>query len=125
MSFKFSSKPRIEMGSEMRIITVDGTYVSYDYADICNVTFENVSSTGIESTYNSHTCDVVFRLLDGILAIEGLNKGESVSLYNLSGHALATSTQTVNGATLTLPLTEHNILIVRTSTGISYKVFNK
>lgn len=125
IGFGFSSKPRIEMGTELRINTVVGTSVSYDFADVCNVTFGNISSTGIGNTYNSQTCDVVFRLLDGILAIDGLPKGESVNIYNLSGQMLATSTQSVDGATLRLTLTDHKILIVRTSTGISYKVFNK
>jgi hypothetical protein len=68
---------------------------------------------------------VVFRLLDGKVVVEGLPAGESVSVYNISGQLLASKKQTATGVSLVLPLEGSGVLIVRTSTGVSYKVMVK
>lgn len=125
VGFVFTSKPKITPGAELSITTSDGASVSYDYAEVRNVSFGDVTSTGIDDVTSSPVCDVVFRLLDGKVVVEGLPAGESVSVYNASGQLLATKKQTATGVSLTLPLEGSGVLIVRTSTGVSYKVMNK
>lgn len=125
VGFVFTSKPKITPGAELSITTSDGASVSYDYAEVRSVRFGDVTSTGIDDVTSSPVCDVVFRLLDGKVVVEGLPAGESVSVYNVGGQLLASQKQTATGVSLTLPLEGSGVLIVRTSTGVSYKVINK
>ena len=125
VGFVFTSKPKIMPGSELSITTADGTSVSYNYAEVSSVVFGDVTSTGIDDVSASPSCDVVFRLLDGKVMVEGLPVGESVSVYNVGGQLFTSQKQTTSGGVLTLPLEGSGVLIVRTSTGVSYKVMKK
>ncbi len=125
VGFVFSSKPNVTPGAELSITTSDGASVSYDYAEVCSVRFGDVTSTGIDDVTSSPVCDVVFRLLDGKVVAEGLPAGESVSVYNVGGQLLTTEKQSAGGTALSVPLDARGVLIVRTSTGVSYKVMNK
>lgn len=125
VGFVFISKPKIMPGAELSISTADGTVLNYDYAEVRSVTFGDVTSTGIDDVTVSPSCDVVFRLLDGRLAVEGLPAGENVSVYTIGGQLLATEKQSADGTVLSVPLDARGVLIVRTSTGVSYKVMNK
>ena len=125
VGFVFTSKPKITPGAELSITTSNGASVSYDYAEVRSVAFGDVTSTGIDDVTASPACDVVFRLLDGKVVVEGLPAGESVSVYNISGQLLASQKQTATGVSLALPLEGSGVLIVRTSTGVSYKVMVK
>jgi hypothetical protein len=125
VGFVFTSKPKIATGAELSITTADGTSVRYNYADVRSVTFGDVTSTGIDDVAASPACDVVFRLLDGKVMVDGLPAGESVSVYSVSGQLLTSQKQTANGASLTLPLEGNGVLIIRTTTGVSYKVMKK
>jgi hypothetical protein len=125
VGFVFTSKPKIKPGIELSITTAEGTSVSYDYAKVCSVTFGDVASTGIDDVTDSPACDVVFRLLDGKVVVEGLPAGESVSVYNVGGQLLVSKKQTIKGTSLTLALDANGVLIIRTSTGVNYKVMNK
>jgi hypothetical protein len=125
VGFVFSSKPNVAPGAELAITTSDGTKVSYDYADVRSVRFGEVTSTGIDDVETSSSCDVVFHFLDGRLSVEGLPAGESVSVCTVGGQLLATEKQSADGTALSVPLDARGVLIVRTSTGVSYKVMNK
>lgn len=125
VGFVFTSKPKITPSAELSITTAEGTSVSYNYAEVRSVTFDDVTSTAIDDVAASPVCDVVFRLLDGKVVVEGLPAGESVSVYNVGGQLLASQKQTANGVSLTLPLEGSGVLIVRTSIGVSYKVLKK
>jgi hypothetical protein len=125
VGFVFTSKPKIMPGSELSITTADGTSVSYNYAEVRSVTFGGVTSTGIDDVSASPSCDVVFRLLDGKVVVDGLPAGESVSVYNVGGQLLTSQKQTMSGVSLPLPLEGNGVLVVRTSTGVSCKVMVK
>lgn len=125
VGFVFSSKPNVAPGEELTISTADGTVVSYDYAEVRSVSFGEVTVTGVDDVETSPSCDVVFRLLDGRLTVEGLSAGASVSVYTVGGQLLTTEKQTADGAALSVPLDARGVLIVRTSTGVSYKVMKK
>lgn len=125
VGFVFSSKPRIITGTELSITTADGSSISYDYSEVRSVTFGDVSSTDIEDITASPSCDIVFRMIDGKVIVEGLSAGESVNLYNIGSQLLASLKQSANGGILTLPLESSGVFIIRTSTGVSYKMLKK
>ena len=125
VGFVFSSKPCIATGTELNITTTDSCSIRYDYSEVRSITFGNVSSTDIEDVTASQVCDIVFRLLDGKVIIEGLAADESVNLYNIGGLLLASQKQTANSGVLTLPLEASGVFIIRTSTGVNYKVLKK
>ena len=123
VGFVFALKPRIVTASELSIITTDGTSINYDYSQIRNVSFGDVNLTDINEI---STCNkVAFRLYNGQLNVEGLRIGESVTVYNIRGETIITVKQSVQGVALDVPLMEKGVLIVRTSSGISYKLMNK
>ena len=124
VGFVFASQPKIATGTELVIKTADGTSVSYDYAEVSSISFGDVSLTDI-SDVKGESSKVVFRLHDGKLSVEGLKVGESVSAYNVSGKMLHQVKQSTNALPLQIPLTEKGVLIIRTSTGVSYKFVNK
>lgn len=123
VAFAFSSKPRLAMGGELTITAPDGTNVVYAYADVRNVRFGEFSTTGIGSAPGTeNTPDVTFRISDGLLQVFGLPHGESVSVYDLGGRRVAMQKQTTDGCTLSIPLNVSGVLVVHTSTGISYRM---
>ena len=123
VAFAFSTKPRLAMGEELTITAPDGTNVVYAYADVRNVRFGEFTITGIDSAPGTeNTPDVTFRISSGQLHVFGLPKGESVSVYDLAGRRVAMQQQTTDGSTLSIPLNAIGVLVVRTSTGISYRV---
>lgn len=124
VSFVFSSRPKLMMGTELQISTIDGYQVSYDYLLVSRVSFGEATATGVEevSTVKSK---VVFSLSEDKVLVEGLKVGESASVYNLAGQLLISVKQTLPSGPLTLPLTEKGVLIVRMSTGVNYKLMSK
>ena len=63
-------------------------------------------------------------MLHSQLYVFGLPQGESVSVYDLAGRRVAMQKQATDGSTLSIPLNATGVLVVRTSTGISYRVSN-
>lgn len=124
VGFVFTSQPKIATGAELVIKAADGAFVSYDYAEVSSISFGDVALTDI-SDVKGESSKVVFRLQDGKLSVEGLKVGESVSVYNVSGKMLHQVKQSTNALPLQIPLTEKGVLIIRTSTGVSYKFVNK
>ena len=124
VGFVFASQPKIFTGAELVIKTAAGVSVSYDYAEVSNISFGEINLTDISDVKDASS-KVVFRLLDGKLSVEGLKVGESVSVYDVSGKILHQVKQSTNALPLQLPLTEKGVLIIRTSTGVSYKLVNK
>lgn len=123
VAFAFSSKPRLAMGEELTIAAPGGIKVAY--AEVRNIRFGEVTTTGIDSgTETKNTPDVTFRISGGQLHVFGLPQGECVSVYDLAGRRLAMQKQTTDGSTLSVPLNATGVLVVRTSTGISYRVSN-
>lgn len=123
VAFAFSTKPRLVMGEELTISAPDATGVSYPYADVKNVRFGEVTTTDIESASGTgETPDVTFSIRGNQLQVFGLPQGESVSVYNLAGKRVAMQKQTQDATVLNIPLNARGVLVVRTSTGISYRV---
>ncbi len=125
VAFAFSTKPRLATGEELTISTPDGMYVVYAYADVRNFRFGEFTTTGMDSAHGTkNTPDVTFRISGGQLHVFGLPQGECVSVYDLAGRRVAMQKQVTDGSTLSVPLNATGVLVVRTSTGISYRVSN-
>lgn len=126
VSFVFTSKPCIATSDvELVITTADGQKLSYDYAEVRNISFGEYASTGITETTAQQSAEVTFKVNAGVLSVFNLPVGESVSICTLNGNRIVMQKQNVDGAILNLPLKASGVLVVRTSTGISYKILNQ
>lgn len=124
IAFAFSSKPKISMGTELTITAQDGMQVCYDYADVHKVQFGETGTSGIGSTPAIQGPDLSFTISNGILSVHGLPAGGSVSIYDLGGRRVAMGEQASEAGTLNIALSAKGVLIVRTSTGIGYRIMN-
>lgn len=122
LGFVFSSKPTIMVKDELLITMADGTKISYAFDAVRNVRFGAIDPTGVEETPGSQ--DVVFRFSGGVLSVYGLPVGESVVVYSVNGQRQVSRSQESEEEVLTIPLSAKGVLVVRTSTGVSYKIMN-
>lgn len=124
LRFMFSEKPTVIHGRELTIIAPDATTVSYDYTQVRSLRFGEFVPTAIEEVEGDSASVVSFKIVDGTLYVYGLPAGEKVSVYTISGQRVGAKQQIDENTVLSLPLTSKGVLIVTTSTGISYRVLN-
>lgn len=125
VAFAFSSKPRFVMGDELTITALDGTNIVYAYAYVQNVRLGEFTITGIGCAPGTESQpDITFRISGAQLHVFGLPQGECVCVYDLGGRRVAMQKQTAEGSILCIPLSVSGVLVVRTSTGISYRMVN-
>ena len=124
LRFMFSEKPTIVHGRELTIIASDATTVSYDYTQVRSLRFGEFVPTAIEEVEGDSASVVSFKIVDGTLYVYGLPAGEKVSVYTINGQRVGAKQQIDENTVLSLPLTSKGVLIVTTSTGISYRVLN-
>lgn len=124
LRFLFSKKPRISHGRELTIVASDTTSVSYDYSLVRSIRFDESATTAINDIKGEDNAVISFKVVDGTLYVYGLPVGESVSIYTVSGQRIAMKRQANSESVLSLPLTSQGVLVVSTSTGISYRVLN-
>lgn len=122
VAFIFTSKPRITTNEVLTITTQDKTEVSYEYDEVRNIRFGEFTSTGLKDIAGNEDVDVSFKISNGVLYVYGLTKGEKVGVYNLAGQCVAHQQQTTDNAMLSIQLSVNGIVVVRTSSGISYRV---
>ena len=120
----FSEKPTVIHGRELTIIASDATTVSYDYTQVRSLRFGEFVSTGIEDVASDTESVISFKIVDSTLYVYGLPSGESLSVYTIGGQRVATKRQTNADTVLSIPLTSRGVLVVSTSTGVSYRVLN-
>lgn len=126
VNFLFSSKPCVmTTEAELLITTADGQRLSYDYSEVSSVRFGNGESTGVKEAPAQDISEVSFKIISGVLNVYDLPVGENVSVYTLNGHRIGTQSQQKDGEVLSIPLKANGVLVVRTSTGVSYRILNK
>ena len=125
VGFAFSTHPKVTLGCELMLSLPDGTSVSYDYSEVKRFSFGEVKVTDIQEALSAPACAVSFKLEAEQVLVSGLPIGETVCVYNIAGQQLTAVRQTAEGTVLSVPLTQSGILIVRTTTGVSYKVLKK
>ena len=124
VGFAFSSRPQVVPGEELVIRCADGVEVSYAYGEVQRLSWGEVgTTTSVDSSIMGDAPKrVQFSVSPSELLIDGLPVGESVSLCRADGQLVSTHLQDAEGATLCIPLSYSGLYIVRTSTGVSYKV---
>ncbi|MBR6698885.1 MAG: hypothetical protein IKL71_02575 [Bacteroidaceae bacterium] len=123
--FAFAVKPQIVFGKELSIIADATTKLCHDYADVRSIRFSSKEDTGIDEVRqdeDGEEATLSFRIAGNSLYVYGLPAGESVNIYNLAGQRVASQRQVYDGTALVIPLTTHGVLVVHTSTGVSYKI---
>lgn len=131
VSFAFTERPVVQTASDAVSVSVGGTErVSYPYADVARVVFEDVDATGIslpnqggDDAPGIHT---VFAFDGGSLVASGLKVGERVSVYSLQGGLAASLAAGSDGvAALQLSSLPQGVYVVRTQGGVAYKFMNR
>lgn len=118
VGFAFQDKPAIFPGSTLVITSQKGAKVEYAYHDVQRFYWGDVSaSSGITPVEKNK---VVFHLTDDGITVEGLTKGECVSIYTIDGKAVASATSS-NGNTSLRWSSSAKVFIVRTSSGECFK----
>lgn len=128
VSFVFSEKPVIITGSETVSVFIGGTErVSFPYADLGRILFEDVEMTAIEmASVGKVAPHVVFLLEKDILHGSGLKVGERVCIYSLYGKLVSVFKADDNGnVDVLLPQLSKGVFVVHTQGGISYKFMNR
>lgn len=124
LGFAFKSKPRVITGRTLTIKSSDGNRVEYDFDEVKKLYWGNVSSSvGIANVQADANNKVVFHLTHDGITITGLQRGEHVTVYTISGVQVGEAVSTTNdgSASISLSCTDEKILIVRTSKGVNFK----
>ena len=123
VGFAFSSRPQVVPGNELVIRCADGVEVSYAYDEVQRICWGEVATASVDSPIaDGSAARVQFRVSPSELLVDGLPVAESVYLYRADGQLVSTHCQEAEGATLRVPFSDSGLYIVRTSTGVSYKV---
>ena len=128
VSFAFAEKPVVAFSEANFSVSVSGVErVSYAYADVQRVVVEadvvNVINEAVSDSKSQH---VVFNLSANTLAVEGLAANEPISIYAADGKLVLSQKANAEGkAIISLASLQQGIYVVRTQSGISYKLFKK
>lgn len=128
VSFAFAEKPVIALSDANLSVSVHGVErVSYAYADVQRVVVESDVVNAINDVAtNGKSQHVVFNLSASTLAVEGLAANEQISIYAADGKLVLSQRANAEGkATVSLSSLQQGVYVVRTQSGISYKLFKK
>lgn len=128
VSFAFAEKPVVAFSNENLAVSVGGEQrVSYAYADVQRVFVEDdvVSAVG-DVVANAQLGHAIFTLLANTLSAIGLIAGDQLSLYAADGKLMLTAQANAEGsAKVSLSTLQQGVYVVRTQSGINYKLFKK
>ena len=128
VSFTFAEKPVVAFSDENLAVSVGGEQrVSYAYADVQRVFVEDdvVSAVG-NVVANDKSQHAIFSLSANTLSVTGLAASDQLSIYAADGKLVLTAQANAEGsATISLSALQQGVYVVRTQSGISYKLFKK
>ena len=128
VSFSFAEKPVIALSDANLSVSVCGVErVSYAYADVQRVVVVDEGVSAIDNVVaNDKRQHVVFSFSASTLNVSGLAANESIALYATDGKLMLSEKANADGkATMSLSSLQQGIYVVRTQSGISYKLFKK
>ena len=128
VSFSFAEKPVVALSDANLSVSVGGVeHVSYAYADVQRVVVVDDVVSAIDNVVaNDKSQHVVFSFSANVLNVSGLAVGERFSLYAIDGKLMLSENADADGkAAISLSSLQQGIYIVRTQSGISYKLFKK
>lgn len=128
VSFTFAQKPVVALSETNMVVSVAGEKrVSYAYADVLRVMVDAGTSTGVEDAVTKGTAQhAVFTLSANTLSASGLCTNERIALYGADGKLMVGGQADADGRiTIGLSSLSAGVYVVRTQSGISYKLFKK
>lgn len=128
VSFSFAEKPVIALSDANLSVSVGGVErVSYAYAEVQRVVVVDDVVSAINNVMaNDKSQHVVFSFSASTLNVSGLAANESIALYATDGKLMLREKADAHGkAAMNLSSLQQGIYIVRTQSGISYKLFKK
>lgn len=128
VSFTFAQKPVVSLSETNMVVSVGGEKkVSYAYADVLRVMVDAGASTGVEDAVTRGTAQhAVFTLSANTLSASGLMANERIALYATDGKLLVNGQAGSDGrAIISMSSLPAGVYVVRTQSGISYKLFKK
>ena len=128
VSFAFAEKPVIALSDANLSVSVRGVEcVSYAYADVQRVAVvDDVVSAVDNVVANDKSQHVVFSFSASTLNVSGLAANESIALYAINGKLMLSEKANSEGkASVSLAGLQQGIYVVRTQSGVSYKLFKK
>lgn len=124
VGFAFDSKPIVVTGNTLVLKSSDGNRVEYNYDEVQKLYWGNVSSSvGIDNVQTDVKNKAVFHLTHNGITVTGLQKGEHVTVYTMSGVQVGQTVSTTNDGSTSISLasTNEKVLIVRTTGGANFK----
>ena len=128
VSFSFAEKPVVALSDANLSVSVGGVErVSYAYADVQRmVVVDDVVSAIDNVLANDKSQHIVFSVSANALNVSGLAVGERFSLNAIDGKLMLSEKADADGkAAMNLSSLQQGIYVVRTQSGISYKLFKK
>lgn len=128
VSFSFAEKPVVALNDDYLSVSVGGVErVSYAYAEVQRVVVVDDIVSAIDNVVaNDKSQHVVFSLSANVLNVSGLAANESMALYATDGKLMLSEKANAEGkAAMNLSSLQQGIYVVRTQSGISYKLFKK
>lgn len=128
VSFTFAEKPIIALSDANLSVTVRSVEcVSYAYADVHRVVVDDDVVSAVDNVVtNDKSQHVVFSFSASTLNVSGLAANESIALYATDGKLMLREKADAHGkAAMNLSSLQQGIYVVRTQSGISYKLFKK
>lgn len=128
VSFTFAEKPVIALSDANLSVSVRGVErVSYAYADVQRVVVDDDVVSAIDNVVaNDKSQHVVFSFSASTLNVSGMAANESIALYAINGKLMLSEKANSEGkASVSLAGLQQGIYVVRTQSGVSYKLFKK
>ena len=128
VSFSFAEKPVIALSDANLSVSVCGVErVSYAYADVQRVVVVDDIVSAIDNVVaNDKSQHIIFSFSASTLNVSGLAANESIALYATDGKLMLSDKANAEGkAAMNLSSLQQGIYVVRTQSGISYKLFKK
>lgn len=128
VSFTFAEKPVIALSDDYLSVSVHGVErIIYLYADVQRVVVADDVVSAIDNVVaNDKSQHVVFSFPANVLNVSGLAANESIALYATDGKLMLREKANAEGkAAMNLSSLQQGIYVVRTQSGISYKLFKK
>ena len=128
VSFTFAEKPVIALSDANLSVSVRGVEcVSYAYAEVQRVVIVDDVVSAIDNVVaNDKSQHVVFSFSASTLNVSDLAANESITIYATDGKLMLSYKANAEGkAAMNLSSLQQGIYVVRTQSGISYKLFKK
>lgn len=119
VKFVFSEKPVMVTGSTLTMKTTSET-VDYNYTEIKRSYFGEITSSIDEVRGNSKSKSL-FRMTPAGMEVTGLQQGEKVSVYTVSGKLIYSTKSTGSQLNINLP-SDRQVYVVKTDNGVSFKI---